>query len=138
MGTNNEIDKTLAVFLANICIQTYNQYANEGNFDMPDGYSLVDGFKATAINRAEWFGFIIKSGDNIVVGFRGTQSETDWLANANAAQTGYAFAPSRGKIHRGFMDIYVSCREKILYTLRKLPANSNVYITGHSLGGALA
>lgn len=138
METTNEIDKTLAVFLAKVCMQTYNQYANDGNFDIPDGYNLVEGFKATVLNRTEWFGFIIRSGDTIVVAFRGTQSETDWLANANAYQTSYAFAPGRGKVHHGFMDIYESCREQILHTLLSFSANSNIYITGHSLGAALA
>lgn len=138
METNNGFDKTLAVFLAKVCIQTYNQYTYNGNFDLPDGYSLVEGFKAVAINKPEWFGFIIKSEENIVVAFRGTQSEIDWLANADAYQTRYPFAPGRGKVHRGFMDIYESCREQIINTLLSMPANSNIYITGHSLGGALA
>jgi len=136
--TNNGIDKTLAAFLAKTCIQTYNQYIYDGNFDIPDGYSLVEGFKATAINRLEWFGFIIKSADNIIVSFRGTQSEIDFLADTNAYQTGYAFAPGKGKIHRGFLEIYKSCREQIMNTLIRFPTHSNVYITGHSLGGALA
>ena len=138
METNNSFDKTLAVFLAKICIQTYNQYTYDGSFDIPDGYTLVEGFKAIAINRPEWFGFIIKSSDNIVVAFRGTQSEIDWLANADAYQTRYSFAPGSGKIHRGFLDIYKSCREQIITTLLSLPASSNIYITGHSLGAALA
>lgn len=138
MGINYQIDKNLAVFLAKTCMQTYTQYAYDGDFDIPNGYSLVEGFKALAINRLEWFGFIIKSGDNIVIAFRGTMSETDWLANANARQTSYVFAPGRGKIHHGFLEIYESCRKQIMQTLLSFSANSKVYITGHSLGGALA
>jgi triacylglycerol lipase len=97
METTNDFDQTLAVFLAKVCIQTYNQFLNDGSFDIPDGYILVKGFKAAAINRPEWFGFIIKSGHNVVVALRGTQSEIDWLANADARQASYDFAPGRGE-----------------------------------------
>lgn len=138
MEVYNEIDKGLHVFLAKICQQTYNQYSYDGEFDIPDGYSLVEGFKAIAVNRLEWFGFIIKSVDNIIVAFRGTMSEKDWLANTNAYQIGCIFLPGRGRIHQGFLQIYESCRNLIMKTLLSFSANSNVYITGHSLGGALA
>ena len=38
----------------------------------------------------------------------------------------------------GFRGIYVSLREKLIEALKKKPQNSKIFVTGHSLGGALA
>lgn len=38
----------------------------------------------------------------------------------------------------GFRGIYVSLREKLILALKNKPANCKLFVTGHSLGGALA
>jgi hypothetical protein len=43
-----------------------------------------------------------------------------------------------GLVALGFRQIYTSLREQILETLRACPPDSKVFVTGHSLGGALA
>lgn len=40
--------------------------------------------------------------------------------------------------HRGFTDIYASARDAILSLLGTLSPEKTLYVTGHSLGGALA
>lgn len=40
--------------------------------------------------------------------------------------------------HRGFTDIYASARDAILSVLGTLSPEKTLYVTGHSLGGALA
>lgn len=45
---------------------------------------------------------------------------------------------SYGSVALGFRQIYTSLREQILKTLRTCPPDSKVFVTGHSLGGALA
>ncbi len=78
-----------------------------------------------------------------VVCFRGTQQVRDWMTNLNA-RTQPVFDPRPtgnggeiGSMHKGFHDAYKSVEEAInkrLEGTEDLP----LYMTGHSLGGALA
>ena len=78
-----------------------------------------------------------------VVCFRGTQQIRDWITNVNA-QTQPILDPNPtgnggeiGSMHKGFHDAYKSVEEAVNQRLagtEDLP----LYITGHSLGGALA
>jgi hypothetical protein len=43
-----------------------------------------------------------------------------------------------GLVALGFRQIYTSLREQIIETLKACPPDSKVFVTGHSLGGALA
>lgn len=43
-----------------------------------------------------------------------------------------------GYVTAGFRGIYITLREKLLEALKNLPEDSQVYLTGHSLGAALA
>ncbi len=67
-----------------------------------------------------------------IVAFRGTANFYDWLINLDARHL--AFEGSR--VHRGFF----RAAFKEFSDLRKSPhlKNDTIYITGHSLGGALA
>ncbi len=138
MSVNYPINLNLAILLGECCIQTYAQYENDGNFTIPVGYELVASFKADAVGEAEWFGFIIKSKENVIVAFRGSQSHPDWIADAEVAQVPYPFMANAGKTHRGFTRIYCSCREHVVSLLENLPPTLPLYVTGHSLGAALS
>ncbi len=71
----------------------------------------------------------------LVLAFRGTQpSIKDVLTDIKADLVS---APDGGRIHRGFLEAYQKVGDQIATVLikyKKLP----LYITGHSLGGALA
>ncbi len=77
-----------------------------------------------------------------VVSFRGTQEIKDWLTNIDATQDDVKASDSNsdatlGKIHKGFHAAYKSVEGQIASNLEgheDLP----LFITGHSLGGALA
>ncbi|MGO4886947.1 lipase family protein [Anaerobacillus sp. MEB173] len=126
------------LFLATCCERTYDQYENNGDFVIPKGFELITGFKATAFSSTEWFGFIIESNKHIIVAFRGTITDPDWVADAEVNQVNFPFAPNTGKTHYGFTSIYQSCRDEIISSLKKRPAHKKLYFTGHSLGAALA
>lgn len=102
MPSVNEINKELAIFLAQNCTQAYNQYMTNGKFYVPKEYSLVKGFKAKVLGRPEWFGFIIKSSKDIIVAFRGSVSRADWRADLEASQINYDFVTRAGKTHNRF------------------------------------
>lgn len=74
-----------------------------------------------------------------VLAFRGTQQVTDWMTNLNAATTPVSSSGGEtlGNVHRGFNEAFLSVHDQIDPLLEgddELP----LFITGHSLGGALA
>ncbi|XID93413.1 lipase family protein [Paenibacillaceae bacterium WGS1546] len=133
-------DIRTAIFLAAVCSQTYAQFNDpDGRFVVPDGYSFVREIRARSLAGApERFGFILQSDSHVVVAFRGSSTTTDWISDAIASQTKLKYVRNGGMTHRGFTNIYDSARSRILSALGKLSAGKALYITGHSLGGALA
>ena len=138
MPAARNIDLTMAIFLAGVCNETYSHLANDGSCILPVGYEALHSFKATALNGREWFGFLVRSKSNAVVAFRGTATERDCVVDAEAFQTAFTFAPGKLRTHDGFTSTYASCRDEIMCALRALPQSTTLYVTGHSMGGALA
>ncbi len=80
--------------------------------------------------------------DMAVVSFRGTENVRDWETNLRYSLTPVDFPQpstneSMGRVHQGFLDAFVSVRDQVD---RYMPyvVGVPVFITGHSLGGALA
>jgi triacylglycerol lipase len=133
-------DNQTAIFLASICSQTYDQYSDpDGQFVIPETYEVFSTFRAKALaGKAEKFGFILQSENCIIVAFRGTSSATDWISDVIASQAKYKCVKGAGQSHRGISDIYYSVRDQIIPVLGELSEDKTLFITGHSLGGALA
>lgn len=88
-----------------------------------------------------YFGTVLTSQESNILVFRGTQTQADWLRNLNATQQEYV-APSGevyGEVHAGFLKLM---RQKIKPSLseivKQLDPTIPCYITGHSLGAAIA
>ncbi|MGN7357171.1 lipase family protein [Paenibacillus sp. SAF-054] len=139
MMTKDAVEQK-AIFLAAVCGQTYDQFTNvDGSFVVPLNYTVIQTIEANSITR-EWerFGFILESPQEIIIAFRGTSSTTNWIADAMASQKRFPYTPEECYTHRGFTDIYVSGRTQILAALAAASSDKTMYITGHSLGAALA
>ena len=75
----------------------------------------------------------------VVLAFRGTQQVKDWMTNLDAATTQVCSSGGEvlGNVHRGFNDAFLSVRAQI-GPLLEGDEDLPLFITGHSLGGALA
>jgi triacylglycerol lipase len=83
-------------------------------------------------------GFVASNDNHILVTFCGSESSEDWWTNLTfTSETG----PFRGtKVHKGFQDALVPTLIRIASDAQRYnPASSKqIWIAGHSLGGALA
>jgi triacylglycerol lipase len=91
---------------------------------------LIDATSGTA-------GFVIAGPELIAVVFRGTQDLLDWRTNMSVA---WAVLQGGVRVHSGFVLAYRTIRDPLFATIVRLVQAKQrpVYITGHSLGGALA
>ncbi|MFC4305068.1 lipase family protein [Cohnella boryungensis] len=133
-------DNRTAIFLAAVCSQTYAHFNDpNGSFVIPAGFELVGEFRASSlVGRPEKFGFVLQSDTHGLLAFRGTSSTSDWASDAMASQTRYKWVKNAGMAHRGFSNIYHSARTGVMALLEEISPNKTLYVTGHSLGGALA
>lgn len=129
-----------AIFLAAVCSQTYDQFDHkDGLFVVPLNYKVVATIQAKSLNYVwERFGFILESDQEIIIAFRGTSSTTNWISDAIATQIKFTYVQQECLTHKGFTDIYASARDEIMAVLARLSSAKKLYITGHSLGAALA
>ncbi|WP_051291427.1 lipase family protein [Fictibacillus gelatini] len=136
----------IAIFLAAACFQA--SQLSKGNVKLPKGYRLV----ATIIGEAgiirpksEVFGYIAESRHSIIIAFRGTETGRDGFSDLDITQIPFPYVANGGKTHQGFTRIYggdrcllYSARDQIIKKLWRLDNRKTLFITGHSLGGALA
>ena len=85
--------------------------------------------------------------DQIWVAFRGTQTKAEWRHNFNMSQVALARDDDDDDdahahailVHRGFWSMYTEIRAELLTTLSELlETPTTLYVTGHSLGAAIA
>ncbi|MDJ0589703.1 MAG: lipase family protein [Pleurocapsa sp. MO_226.B13] len=85
-------------------------------------------------------GILLASNENNVLVFRGTQTQAEWLKNLNANQKQYINPTGevRGAVHEGFFQLTNDLSPAISDAVQQLDPTIPFYITGHSLGAAVA
>lgn len=79
-------------------------------------------------------GFLLEASNYQLIVFRGTLSAFEWYHDVLIKQTNTEFYA--GKIHQGFHTLAKSVFQKSW--MEKVDSSKPIFITGHSLGGALA
>jgi hypothetical protein len=87
-------------------------------------------------------GFVGKSPTNdIVVAFRGSSNVKNWVDNLEFTKTS-AYPKCDGcKVHHGFYQAWLSLRDQVVDEVTRLHGlhpDAKIFVTGHSLGAALA
>lgn len=104
--------------------------------EMDSGFESVQGFAKDSSQ-----GIVVEHRSFVTAAFRGTDEIGDWLDNVNALAVDHAL----GEVHRGFqgalMDVWPKMKSAIRSIRNARPKEEHrlpLYITGHSLGGAMA
>jgi pimeloyl-ACP methyl ester carboxylesterase len=93
------------------------------------GFTDVDVF-----TQGSMIGYVLSTEGVSVIAFRGTDDVPDWVANLKTL----AVSTPNGRVHRGFDNAYQSVSGQIHRLLKGKRLDDKVWVTGHSLGGALA
>jgi predicted lipase len=132
-----------------VCTITYNPMALGFDAGEDTGPTLIDqeiaeteppGSEAFGLFDQYYpMGFVAasKDGKDAYLIFRGTQTGQEFVKDAKILWTPYPCIKSWGNVALGFSEVYMACRESFLKSLDGLGTNLNLYIGGHSLGGAL-
>lgn len=130
---------------------------NPGNWTPPQGYNILANLSAKEIWKEHAplsnfvgpivqpvpFGFVASRGNDLFVVIRGTKTPLEWFDDFTAFPV--AFKPNGqnwGQITKGFDLLYHDLGPQILNALGGFKnaggSLSSIYVTGHSLGAALA
>ncbi|XP_065179906.1 uncharacterized protein LOC135810344 [Sycon ciliatum] len=108
------------------------------------GFKLLERIYFKPLHLVAYVGFDPKL-SALVVAFRGTDGPNakNWFkVNLKIGKrTPTGLFTSAGKVHRGFYNAYMALRSRVWDLVRRGRAmyrTSRVYVTGHSMGGALA
>jgi triacylglycerol lipase len=119
-------------------------YTREQNDPKPDEEKILENLKKGDPKFISVFGIsehsaqaaLIEHEDYFCFAFRGTDESTDWLDNFNMFPERALF----GSFHRGFLnsvnDVWVKLLDR--YNLLRNKKRRPLFLTGHSLGGAMA
>jgi triacylglycerol lipase len=104
---------------------------------LPDKWAAEHNFKIErTFDEKRMYGFAATKADTIVFAFRGTDQGTDWLVNVDMEHKPVASIP--GRVHDGFWKDGLGPLLAGLTETLQAGKYPRIWITGHSLGGAIA
>ncbi|HWD21062.1 MAG TPA: lipase family protein [Verrucomicrobiae bacterium] len=78
-------------------------------------------------------------GPDGTLAFRGTVDWKNWRTDLDCEKVAWDAVHPECKVHRGFLTAWLAVRDQVRDWVEKAgPATRAIYLTGHSLGGALA
>jgi predicted lipase len=100
---------------------------------LPSGWTLKNTIQPST------FGFVAESHARIVIGYRGTEDENDWLHDFDDVIVDNPYGP--GHVDLGFLQEYQKVRTSVVdavTTMLSFKPYDEIIIVGHSLGAAMA
>jgi predicted lipase len=137
------LEKSNAYWMATFAREVYKKKSNSDY--TPDETSILQTLKnedndflsVKGVSKNSAQAALIEHKNYFCMAFRGTDEVVDWLDNINAFRTQVLF----GDFHRGFWnslnDIWQELYERY-QLLKKTKHARPIFLTGHSLGGAMA
>lgn len=123
----------VAKLMINFIMSSYNLYAD---YDP----ALTKGVKL--VTKVGTNGYLYTMNGDYVYAFRGTMTAKDLIADLIFNQTLFKAksynANDQVLVHSGFYDLWKTHNDDIIESLKQIPSGATVYVTGHSLGAALA
>lgn len=152
------LDPALTMTLAGASLEAYTDFEKPNYQPQLNGYTFIGRFTGWddwfwSYGRVEKFGLIFKSqtaANRFIVAFRGTDSDSDALEDAFFEYSAFksyrnSVSPVADDVSAGFNGIYSKKGDSMTQTMQQQifgmlqsQQMSEVYITGHSLGGALS
>jgi len=123
----SQLDLGMAVFLAEAAQAAY--------LVAPEQWAKASGFtRIQAFDRGNIQGFWCAAGDVALLSFRGTSNPAQWLRDARFFPVPHPW----GRVHVGFIDGIANVETDLAQFDPIACGAKHLWITGHSLGGALA
>jgi pimeloyl-ACP methyl ester carboxylesterase len=129
-GRKPDVDWPAVITLGEMCKLAYE--------DAPTRRQVLKEFgfrEIVLLDSLTKSGFIAGNSDVAVIAFRGTDDRFDWIANGDFRQLADLDGPRR--VHSGFGNAYRLFAKQIQDYLKEHQPK-HVWVTGHSLGGAMA
>lgn len=149
--------------LVNTAYDMYHQWFAQGYPENPSSFNWTPNGPNLHYSSPIWgtatmadlpylepFAFIAQDTSGITyLAFRGSETDADFVEDADVAQVPYSPVADFGVAHSGFMNVYTteyswlddtypSLQTSLLDMINNLSSPTTLYITGHSLGSGLA
>ena len=129
---------------ADYAVDTIKQWIREG--ENSHALDIREDFRYLADYATDTQAFMFRKGPHIILIFRGSQQVADWKTNFKFRLKPFTTStpPQAGKlpagrVHRGFQDAWESVEKRVIIQLKQWwTPKSCFWVSGHSLGGALA
>jgi len=101
---------------------------------------LMQGMAAGMLLESNKFGLVAwnPATTTALVSIRGTQTIQDWAHNLDAVAVPYIPTAGDGLVHMGFQLVYEHIAANVRILLSNCAGITQILVTGHSLGGAVA